>query len=263
MRILYRFVFFLFFLIQLFFIENSWAKSVFQKKSLVVIAIDAGHSKAHVGAVSARGIGEYFYNHEIARLLRDELVRKGYTRSFFINDNGGDLSLRNRVDIANNKLSDLFISIHHDSVQPMYLKKWVYKGSERYYCDLYSGYSIFYSAKNIESKKSLLFANNLGGLLEKSDFSPSLHHAEKIKGENRLLINKDLGIYRVDDFGVIKSTKMPAVILECGVIVNRDEELLLSNKKNQKSLVSSIVKAIDLYFKNQAFSGKYTNKNIW
>jgi len=64
-------------------------------------------------------------------------------------------------------------------------------------------------------------------------------------------MDKELGIYRVDDFGVIKSTRMPSIILECGVIVNKKEEALLTNKKNQMKFASSIAKAIELYFKEK------------
>ena len=39
---------------------------------------------------------------------------------------------------------------------------------------------------------------------------PTFHHAEPIKGENRELVNRDLGIYRFDDLIVLKSAATPA-----------------------------------------------------
>jgi hypothetical protein len=56
------------------------------------------------------------------------------------------------------------------------------------------------------------------------------HHAEPIKGENRELVNPELGIYRFDDLIVLKSAAMPAALLECGVIVNRSEESRAANR---------------------------------
>ena len=38
---------------------------------------------------------------------------------------------------------------------------------------------------------------------------------------------------------------MPSVLLECGIIVNRDEEILLSNPVYQEMLVLSITRAIE------------------
>lgn len=225
------------------------SNSAYLENSSNIIAIDIGHSKINAGAISSRGIGEYYFNLILGKRLLHDLFEKGYTKSFIINPQGDDISLKNRVNIANNKNANLFISIHHDSVQPKYLKLWQFGNQSNHYCDLFSGYSIFYSTKNISSKKSLLFANALGYELNKNKFVPTLHHSEKIDGESRELVNKSLGIYRVDDLGVIKSSKMPAIILECGVIVNRNEELLLSNPVYQEKISTAVVRSIDGFFR--------------
>ena len=56
---------------------------------------------------------------------------------------------------------------------------------------------------------------------------PSLHHSEPIKGENRELIDKELGIYIFDDLKVLKNSYSPAFLFEAGVIVNRKEEAII------------------------------------
>jgi len=40
---------------------------------------------------------------------------------------------------------DLFISIHHDDVQPVYYSKWDYNGKTYHFSDKFAGYSIFVS----------------------------------------------------------------------------------------------------------------------
>ncbi len=219
-------------------------------KSKIIIAIDIGHSKNKPGATSSKGISEYYFNFNIGKLLLNKLLAEGYTNAFIVNYQGDDISLKDRVNVANNKKADLFISIHHDSVQPKYLISWRHNKKQKFYCDLFSGYSIFYSNKNIVANKSLMFAKILGSKLTRNKLTPSLHHAEKLNGESRDLVNKPLGIYRVDDFGVIKSTKMPAVIFECGIIVNRNEELLLSNHAYKAIIATSIINSINVFFRN-------------
>jgi len=210
------------------------------------LAIDIGHTKESHGATSSRGVGEYYFNQDIAKLLQLGLLQRGFTSTFILNENGSNISLSMRTDLAKKQRARLLLSIHHDSVQPKYLQSWDYQEEERLYCDLFQGYSIFYSEKNNAPRKSLQFATLLGKELRRNEFVPTLHHAEPIEGENRELVDKEEGIYRVDDFVVLKTAEMPAVLLECGVILNRDEEILLSNPVYRRVLVSSIINAIEI-----------------
>jgi N-acetylmuramoyl-L-alanine amidase len=216
-------------------------------RSTVVVAIDAGHSLKHPGAVSARGKGEYGYNANMAILLLQRLKSDGYVRSFIINADGREMTLRERADLANTRNANLLISIHHDSVQPRYLKTWMYGSEEHRYTDKFEGYSLFYSGLNKQYAKSLHLANRLGSTLRQAGFSPALHHAERIPGEGRNLVDADRGIYRVDDFGIVKAPRMPAVLLECGIIVNRDEEKNLADSGYQQAIINAISAAIVSY----------------
>ena len=80
--------------------------------------------------------------------------------------------------------------------------------------------------------------------MRRQGLTPTLHHAEPIKGENRELVNPDLGIYRFDDLIVLKSATMPAALLECGVIVNRAEEAELLTEERQQKAVAAIHQAV-------------------
>ncbi len=210
-----------------------------------VIAIDIGHTKKRPGTLSSKGFREFCFNQNLAKLLLEDLTYRGFTQAFLINEDGADISLTDRTDIANEKRADLFISIHHDSVQPHYLSSWNYQSERHLYSDLFHGYSLFYSEKNENPESSLVFARLLGTELQNDGFTPTLHHAEKIKGENRELVDKERGIYRFDDLVVLKTAKMPAILLECGIIVNRNEETLLSKPEYQKKLVLSMTRAIE------------------
>ena len=219
------------------------------------MAIDIGHTKRQGGAISAHGISEYDYNREIASLLFSELIKLGFIKSFIINENGDDISLNERANQANNRKASLLISIHHDSVQPIYLLSWRYKGKNLFYCDLFKGYSIFISDENENFNSSFLFADLLGSELLSRGFHPSLHHAEHIKGENRKLIDKDKGIYEFNKLVILKNAHIPAVLLECAVIKNREEENSI-NYDYRKRLVSAITSAIIKYYEKSPFKLK-------
>lgn len=47
-------------------------------KSEFVIAIDIGHDRKKFGALSSRGIGEYFFNRTIAMELYEKLKNEGF-----------------------------------------------------------------------------------------------------------------------------------------------------------------------------------------
>jgi len=214
-------------------------------KENFVVAIDIGHTQEKTGATSARGVGEFYFNKRIASRLLVKLLKKGFRHAFIINARGANIKLTDRPAIAESRETDLFISIHHDSVQPHYLLKWLYGGRELLYSDKFQGYSIFYSEEGQAPESSLFFAKLLGRSLLAHHFTPSLHHAEKIKGENRELIDPETGIYRFDQLVVLKKASTPAVLLECGVIVNRNEEIVLDNPVYQNALVSAISDAVE------------------
>jgi len=212
-----------------------------------VIAIDPGHSKNHFGAVSSRGIPEYNFNIAIANVLLRKLQEHNKVDAFIINLDGVDISLKERTQTAKKRKANLYISLHHDSVQQKYISYWKYEGKKNHYSDNFKGYSIFISNKNVEKDDSLKFSKFLGEEFRKFGFVPTLHHSEKIKGENRKLLDKTLGIYRFDDLIVLKTASMPAVLIECGVIVNREEELLVSSDEFKEELANAIVIAILKY----------------
>lgn len=212
-------------------------------KSGFVVALDVGHTKENGGATSATGLPEYTYNRTMGETLIQELKEGGYTKSFIVAGN----SLKERALSANQRGASLLLSIHHDSVQPRYLAKWIYGGRVHLYCDKYRGFSIFYSQKNGAADQSLFFANLLGAELLKEGLSPSLHHAEHIEGENRQLVDENRGIYRYDGLAVLKGTTMPAILIECGIIVNTQEEALLNSPEYRKRITAAIQRAITTY----------------
>jgi N-acetylmuramoyl-L-alanine amidase len=178
--------------------------------------------------------------------LGKKLANQGHTVYFVTN-----ISLKDRVKVINELKPDLVISIHHDSVQEKYLSKWIYNGKEYSYCDKFSGYSIFVSKKNKDFTNSFRFAKLVGENLLKSGLYPTYHHNEPIEGENKEFLNKDLGVYRYDNL-VVLQTNIPSILLECGIIINRSDELVLRTDYMINTITDSVVKAIRVYFNNHS-----------
>ena len=214
-----------------------------------IVAIDIGHTINSPGATSARGVPEYSFNRNIGCLLHKRLLQDvRFKRSFIINETGDDISLSARAAIANRQEAHLLVSLHHDSVQPKDLSQWLCQGKMLPYCDKFTGYSLFYSELNGSPLNSLIFAVILGSEMLQSGFCPTLHHAEKFTGGDKDLIDKTRGIYKYNKLVVLKEAKMPAVLFECGIIKNRNEELQLGNIQYQQKIVAALFNAIKRYF---------------
>lgn len=200
------------------------------------LVLDIGHTPSKAGAKSATCEQEYSYNRNLSFYLLSSLK----------NVNNINTSLSSKYDRQNITFEeryqssvgkDLFISIHHDSVQERYLH---FNENGCPNSNYASGFSIFISRKNPNFIQSLSFAKKLGLSLVSEGLRPSLHHAEKIEGENRELLDKKLGIYVFDDLKVLKNTKCPAILLEAGVIVNPSDEKLVKSDNFKEKITQAI-----------------------
>ena len=207
------------------------------------IVLDVGHTPQAGGALSARGVDEYQFNLALANEINDHLLSGGFAATSVMLTEGAQRNLEQRADRANRMPADLLISIHHDSVQDRYLCPWKYNEREYSYSDRFKGYSVFVSYANGHSEESRRFAVALAQALKGHGLDFTTHHAEKIQGENRELIEPDLGVYRFDELVVLKRTQAPAVLLEAGVIVNRAEELRLATPAFRGLVAQSVVAA--------------------
>ena len=217
----------------------------------VCLALDVGHSEQTVGATSARGEPEYEFNARLAREIATHLRHSGFACTELINENGnfdGDNGLTSRTDIANGGKFDLFISVHHDSVQASFFEPWYYQGKTLQRANAFSGFSVIYSEDNPQSQDSLRFAKLLGRALMNEGLHPTDYHALDIPGERRRLVDRDLGVYDIE-FLVLKATQIPAVLLEAGFIINSEEEVLLNDPEYQHKIAQAVGQAVSAFFK--------------
>lgn len=217
------------------------------QKSTLKIALDIGHDKVRPGAISARGATEFSYNHALAKMMLAALKANGFDAVFLIGENGSLMPLSRRSQIARDEKAALFISLHHDSAQRRYFAQWIFEGHPRAYSDKFHGFSIFISTSTRWAKDSMVLATLLGRALKAKGLTPSLHHAEPIPGEDRPLLDSVLGIYRFDQLAVLRGATMPTLLLESGLIVNRDEELSIRSGTYHPKVVAAVVETITQY----------------
>lgn len=212
-----------------------------------IVALDIGHTKSQPGAISATGVPEFEFNRRIVALVRERLAASKVVEPVVINPEGGPITLTERTRRAALAGAALFVAIHHDSVNDKYLQSEEVAGRKRFYSDRFEGYGVFVSRKNPAFDASFAFARLVGGALERN-LPFAAHHSEPIRGENRPIVDQAHGVYEYDDLVVLKSALMPAALVECGVIVNHEQDLLLRQPAMQKIIAGAIGDGIEEFF---------------
>jgi N-acetylmuramoyl-L-alanine amidase len=211
------------------------------------VVLDVGHTARSPGAKSARGVDEFDFNLRLAKLIDQALLDAGFAKTvLMVTDGRANQSLFARVARANDLSANLLLSIHHDAVPDRFLERWEYNGKREGFSDRFKGHSIFVSDDNPDPKDSLLFGSMLGQQLKARGLQYTPHYTESFMGRwKRVLLDADAGVYRYDTLFVLKKTQMPAVLLEAGSIVNREEELEMSSPERQQLISAAVVDAID------------------
>jgi N-acetylmuramoyl-L-alanine amidase len=208
------------------------------------VALDVGHDRARPGATSARGVPELDFNLALARTVLAALRAAGFGRSFLIGESGAPLLLRERSAAAARGGAEVLISLHHDSVQERYLEPWTFAGRVRDHTTHARGFALFVSAESRFFDASRALAGALGAALRAAGQRPSVHHAERIAGESRPVLDAANGVYRLDQLVVLRTAAMPAVLLEAGVIKHREEELVVASPAFRADVAEAILSAV-------------------
>jgi N-acetylmuramoyl-L-alanine amidase len=206
------------------------------------IVLDVGHTAESEGATSARNITEFTFNLRLAQRIEQELKAQGFPETrLLVTEGKARPSLAKRVTAANNLQANLFLSIHHDSVPNSFLENWEFEGKKSHFSDRFGGYSVFVSRQNPDFKTSLAFAELLAKEMKAEGLQYARQYSQAIMGRyQHPLLNKETGVYSYDQLVVLRSTRMPAVLLEAGSIINRDEELKMDSPE-YRDIVSSVV----------------------
>jgi len=220
-----------------------------------VIVIDPGHGGPDAGAQAITGDDEKEVVLEVAKKLRDQLLKTGRYRVVMTRDDDTFVALDERVAIARANAASLFISIHADSLSKGAGEAsgaTIYTLSERASdseaqrladkendADRLSGYlseqpddvaNILFDLAHRETKnRSALFARTLAGSLKNA---ARLHKSP----------------LRSAGFVVLKSPDVPSVLLELGYLSSPDDLKQMTSEAWREKVTVSITEAIERFF---------------
>ena len=224
------------------------------RKTRKIIVIDPGHGGVDPGALGTRSREK-----DIVLAFSKELVRqlKATRRYDVYLTRSSDIyiPLRQRVQIARNRNADLFISIHADAIKKKNIRGLsVYtlseKASDREAAALAKKENQSDIIAGVDFGDQLPEVTNiLIDLAQRDTKNASVKFAESLISSARgktLLLDRT---HRFAGFRVLKAPDVPSVLVELGFITNRKDEKQLSSSKWRRRVATSMVEAIDNYFR--------------
>jgi len=218
----------------------------------LVIAIDAGHGGEDPGAIGRKRTREKDVVLAIARELHKLINATPGMRAFLVRDGDYYISLRDRIEKARKQDPDAFVSIHADALPG---KKNQVRGA-----------SVYALSEKGATKEAALLAKQenaadlIGGvsLNSKDDiltkvlvemWQTGTMSSSVELGTDILTALKRIGPVHIGDvgqanFGVLRSHRIPSVLIETAFISNPEEEKKLRDKNSQRKIAKGILNGL-------------------
>jgi len=221
------------------------------------IMIDAGHGGADSGTIGKMGTMEKYISLDIAKRLRERLLKTGHYRVLMTREDDVAVALNKRVEMAKAARADLFISVHLN-----YLPSKPINIIETYYFGPTSDDKIRRLAEqeNAGSEYGLSdFREMIGKIGETMKLQESREFAASI--QKSLFSNSSLHNGNVYDFGikrapfvVLLGVDVPAVLAEVSCLSNGQEEKELSTEGHRENIARYLEAGIMDYLNKGDFS---------
>lgn len=196
-------------------IETSGKAGEAVKNKEKLIILDCGHGGRDPGKIGVNGTEEKVLNLCIAKKIELQLKEKGISVLMTREGDAGRADsqvedLKARVQLINEKKPALAVSIHQNS----------YPDSS------VCGTQVFYYVHSKDGEKA-------AGIMQESLKKAKLQKNREIKAN--------------DTYYMLKKTKPPVLIVECGFLSNPEEEALLNDETYQQKLAEGIANGILAY----------------
>jgi N-acetylmuramoyl-L-alanine amidase len=224
-----------------------------------LIVIDPGHGGPDSGAVSPNGQLEKDLVLAIAKVLRDKLIATNRFKVLMTRETDVFITLKGRVDFAQAKRADLFVSIHADSTQRG--RRW----------QRVSGGTIYTRAERATDEQSRLLAAKenaadlMAGEERGQDENDTMSNIgvdwarQETKGLTQALASELVDrlraavpmtpdAHRQAAFYVLRSPDVPSVLIETGYVNNKSDVGNLTSPEWRQGMAGAIAQAVDKYF---------------
>ena len=224
----------------------------------LVIAIDAGHGGQDPGATGQSGKREKDITLAIARELARQINATPGLKAYLTRDTDVFIPLNRRAQLARQAKADMFVSIHADaaenrnangsSVYVLSLKgassqraRWL--ADKENASDLIGGVRL---EKTSGTLASVLIDLTQSGQMKASEDAAT----HVLNGLSRIGRNHKPHIERAN-FAVLRTSDMPAMLVETAFISNPDEERRLGDPNYQRQLARAVLDGVNTYFLRQ------------
>ena len=194
------------------------------KTNGITIVLDAGHGGRDGGSVGVNGTIEKEINLEYVLMLKDKLVKNGFTVVLTRKNDYGLYSttaknkkqsdMNERLRIIKETNPNLVVSIHMNSFASSSAR-----GAVTYY---------------------------------RNEDGSSKQCADYIQKSLKKFCNARMEKSKVGDYFMLNCSYYTAVLIECGFISNPEEEMLLNDNSYKEQIVDAIYNGILLYFGNNS-----------
>ncbi len=222
----------------------------------LIVAIDPGHGGQDPGAIGKNGKREKDVTLAVSRELARQINATPGLKAFLTRDSDVFIPLNRRAVLARQAKADIFVSIHADAAENR-----AARGASVYVLSLRGATS--QRARWLADKENA--ADLIGGVRLEStnntlasvliDLTQS--GQMKASGEAADHVLESLGRVgqkrRVEqaNFAVLRTSDMPAMLVETGFISNPEEERLLTDPGYQRKLANAVLEGVSTYFERQ------------
>jgi N-acetylmuramoyl-L-alanine amidase len=198
-----------------------------------VVVIDPGHGGVNPGTRSVvDGRNEKEFTLDWAKRLAPLLAQQGW-QVFLTRTNDVDVSLPDRVTVAEKYRADLFLSLHFNSAG---------EGREQAglesYCLTPAGLPSSLT-RGYDDDLRQVFPNN-------AHDADNLRYAVRVQ---RSLLqvngNNDRGVRRARFLGVLRGQQRPAVLIEGGYLSNPQEARRIADPQYRQKMAEAVAKALE------------------
>ena len=171
--------------------------------------LDAGHGYNTAGKRTIDGMREYEFTRKVAAFARDMLTSYQNVTVYFAHSDDRDVPLQERTNAANRLNVDTYVSIHANA----YGSTW----NE---------------------------ANGIETYVYTTNHQETYQLAQKVQNNMVSLTGLRSRGVKTANFHVLRETNMPAILVECGFMTNRNEASLMRTEDYQRKCAQAIVNAL-------------------